>query len=203
MCIKGFRTRAFVSVLTFISFIVLLLTGVELFMAPHDHTADWLAWSIVGIDQDIFSELHIIFGLLFLASSFVHILYNLKPLISYLKRPVKSGGIFNEVIVASVLSLVITIGTLAGIPGPANVIELGERLQNSWAVGYPKAPIPNTESLTIKQLSLLLQIEATALINRLEAIGITGIDTQAVIEDISEQHDIAPYKIYTAIKEVN
>ncbi|NDV28796.1 DUF4405 domain-containing protein [Desulfovibrio sp. JC010] len=198
---KNFKFRSFISVLTFISFIILMLTGLELFVAPHDHTTDWLSWSFYGISQDIFAELHIIFGLLFLLTSLIHIAYNLKPLLSYLKKPARSNGLLSEALVALIVSIVITVGTVAGMPGPANIIELGERFQKSWAIGYPEAPMPNTESLSIEQLGLLLQVDPNLLIDQLRSMGISDVDTQAVIEDIAEEHDIPPYKIYTAIKQ--
>lgn len=197
---KGFRMRALISVFTFISFVILLLTGAELYVAPHDHAIDWLSWTFLGMDQDIFTELHIIFGLLFLVTSLVHIGYNFKPLLNYFKKPGSGMNFFTEVMVASILSFLIIIGTLAGLPGPANILELGERVQESWTASYPEAPIPNTESLTIRQLALLLEVDAATLIARLHELNINDANEQSVIEVIAEEYDIAPYKIYTAIK---
>ena len=197
---QTFRLRALFSALLFISVIVLLLTGVGLFVSPHDHAADWLSWSWMGMDQDVFSELHITFGLLFFISSLMHIIYNFKLLLSQLKKPIKGMPLLNETLVASLLALALMVGTLAGLPGPVHVIELGERVQESWAIGYPEAPIPNTESLTVEQLARLIETDAGSLLDRLEAFGINGIAKSSVIEDIAEEHDIAPYKIYTAIQ---
>jgi|GEM_PF-2922821 len=197
---KGFRMRALISVFTLISFVILLLTGAELYVAPHDHAIDWLWWTFLGIDQDVFTELHIIFGLLFLVTSLAHIGYNIKPLLNYFKKPENGLNFFTEAVVASILSLLIALGTLAGLPGPANILELGEQVQESWTVSYPEAPIPNTESLTIRQLTLLLEVDATTLLKRLRTLNINDVDEQSVIEAIAEEHDIAPYKIYTSIK---
>jgi len=197
---KGFRMRALISVFTLISFVILLLTGAELYVAPHDHAIDWLWWTFLGIDQDVFTELHIIFGLLFLVTSLAHIGYNIKPLLNYFKKPENGLNFFTEAVVASILSLLIALGTLAGLPGPANILELGEQVQESWTVSYPEAPIPNTESLTIRQLALLLEVDATTLLKRLRTLNINDVDEQSVIEAIAEEHDIAPYKIYTSIK---
>jgi len=160
MLSQGFHLRALFSVLTFLSFVILLLTGVGLFIAPpHDHAADWLSWSWMGMDQDVFSELHIMFGLLFFASAIVHIFYNFKSLLNCFKKSKSGTSLPAEAMIATVLSLMLNYWNTDWTSGPAYVIEWGEKIQGSWAVGYPEAPIPNTESLTIEQLANLIEAE--------------------------------------------
>lgn len=196
---QGFRMRALFSVLTFISFVVLLLTGVGLFVAPHDHVADWLSWTWMGMDQDVFAELHITFGLAFLISALAHIFYNIKPLVTYLKKPVEKKSLLTETSIAVFLSIALMVGTLAGLPGPAHVIELGEKLQATWAVGYPEAPIPNAESLTVEQLGRLLDIDTEIILSKFEKMGIDSVTRESVIEDIAEANDIPPYRLISII----
>lgn len=196
---QTFRMRALFSVLTFISFIVLLLTGIGLFVAPHDHVADWLSWTWMGMDQDVFAELHITFGLAFFISALAHMFYNIKPLVSYLNKPVEKKSLLTETSIAVLFSVVLMVGTLAGFPGPAHVIEFGEKLQASWAVGYPEAPIANAESLTIEQLGRLLDIDPQVILAKFEKMGIHSFSRESVIEDIAEANDIPPYRLISAI----
>ncbi|MGL1862672.1 MAG: DUF4405 domain-containing protein [Pseudodesulfovibrio sp.] len=110
---QTFRMRALFSVLALLSLIVLFLTGVVEFIAPHHHTAGGI--SGMGTAQDMFSDIHAVFGLLFLICSSIHIAFNYKQLLNYLRRSATGKPFSSEVAVAGFLSLILLIGSLVGL----------------------------------------------------------------------------------------
>jgi hypothetical protein len=154
----------------------------------------------MGINQDIFADIHIVFSLVFMIGVLGHILYNLKTLVHYLKRKPQSGLRLNETSLAVLVTIFLFIGTLIGLPGPASVIQLGEKIQQSWTDGYPVPPIPNTESLTIEQLGRLMELDPEDILSRFRAMGIQDLSRHDVLEDIAEENNIPPYKLFSAIR---
>jgi len=69
--------RAFVSLLSLVSFILLGLTGIILYIQPHGRVAYWTKWSFLGLEKDQWGNIHIFSGLLFLMAGGFHFYYNL------------------------------------------------------------------------------------------------------------------------------
>jgi len=67
----------------------MLLTSVILFITPQGRVAYWADWRLWGLTKTDWGNIHINLGLLFLIALSVHIYYNWKPLISYLKNKAK------------------------------------------------------------------------------------------------------------------
>lgn len=79
------------------------------------------------MDQDVFSELHIMFGLLFFASAIVHIFYNFKSLLNCFKKSKSGTSLPAEAMIATVLPLMLNYWNTDRTSGPAHVIEWGEK----------------------------------------------------------------------------
>ncbi len=74
--------RAFTSLSSLVSFILLLFTGIILYIQPHGRVAYWIKWNFLGLEKDQWGNIHIFSGLLFLVAGGFHLYYNWKPLIS-------------------------------------------------------------------------------------------------------------------------
>ncbi|MDD3028957.1 MAG: DUF4405 domain-containing protein [Alphaproteobacteria bacterium] len=122
-----FNGRALVSTLLFLVFIVLLFSSVALYIAPHGRGP----WSFLGLDKHSWVALHIVFGFLFLFVTLFHLVFNVKILLSYLrrKRPLKpetqtAAGLKPEPILALLLCLLLAIAAYANLP-PASWLLAG------------------------------------------------------------------------------
>ena len=88
---KYWSGRAFTSLVSLVSFILLCLTGIILFVEPHGRVAYWTKWSFWGLEKDQWGNIHIYSGLLFLIAGGFHIYYNWKLLIKYLSGKVETS----------------------------------------------------------------------------------------------------------------
>ena len=71
------------------SFLIMSYTGVILYIAPHGRIAKWIDWHFLGLDKTQYQELHITSMVTFLVFGILHIYYNWKPIISYMKDSTK------------------------------------------------------------------------------------------------------------------
>ena len=73
------------SVLIAVSFVILVFSGVILFVSPPGRIANWTNWNILSLTKKEWIALHIWFSTLFLLVTVFHLVFNWRPLLSYFK----------------------------------------------------------------------------------------------------------------------
>ncbi|HYN38594.1 MAG TPA: DUF4405 domain-containing protein [Rhodospirillales bacterium] len=63
-----------------LSAIILLISGVVLFIAPSGRIASATQWALLWLDKDGWVNLHNVFAILFVAGLIWHLVFNWKPL---------------------------------------------------------------------------------------------------------------------------
>ncbi|MFZ9024148.1 MAG: DUF4405 domain-containing protein, partial [Anaerohalosphaeraceae bacterium] len=130
---ERFRFRAFVSLLTTFSFIILAVTGVILYITPPGRVANWTNWTFWGLSKHQWIAVHICFCTLFLIASILHIWLNFKPLISYFFSKAKTASALRlEWILAIAICGIFCIGALRPFIPFSSLLELNTRIKFSW-----------------------------------------------------------------------
>ena len=105
------KIRRVTSLTALLSFIFLITTSIILYIVPPGRVAYWADWQLWGLTKTEWSNIHINLGFLLLLSISLHIYYNWKPIISYLKNKAKQVKIFTkEFNVALVLTIILLWG---------------------------------------------------------------------------------------------
>jgi hypothetical protein len=84
------------SLTAMISFLVLIVNSVVLYIVPHGRVARWADWRLWGLSREQWEAQHTIIGLLFLVAIFFHTYYNWKPLVAYLKNKARQFRLFTK-----------------------------------------------------------------------------------------------------------
>jgi len=110
---KSFSWRVFISFGLFIALLMMLVSGVILYISPPGRVANWTDWRMIGLTKRGWQNQHIIFGFSFLILSLFHLFFiNWKAFLSYLKSKtsegLKSPG---ELLTIIMLSFLFVIGT--------------------------------------------------------------------------------------------
>jgi hypothetical protein len=105
--------RRITSLTALLSFVLLTITVVVLYIVPQGRVAYWADWHLWGLTKTDWGNVHINLGILFLVTLLVHVYYNWKPLINYLKDKTKKIKVFSpEFNAALVITIVFVVGHL-------------------------------------------------------------------------------------------
>ncbi len=198
---KQINWRSFVSVYMGYSFLLMSITGIVLYIAPPGRIAHWSKWTFLGFTKTEWQALHTLFSFIWVIAAIYHIIYNWKPLMNYIKRKSKAAaGLRKEFIYATVATLIIFFGTYYDVPPFGYVMDLGEYVTDSWADETNEPPIPHAELLTLAEFSRTVKIPLNEISKALKSNNIKFKDTTATLEEIANENNITPNKIYLLLK---
>jgi Domain of unknown function (DUF4405) len=129
---RSFSWRSFTSFGLFLSFFMILVSGVILYIFPGK--ALGFVWELCGLSKPAWQNQHIIFGFAFSILSLCHLFFiNWKAFFSYLKSKAKTGlQSPGELLVILLLSLLFGFGTYFKVQPFSGILELGKSISNSW-----------------------------------------------------------------------
>jgi len=140
------KIRKITSMTMFISFILLVLTSIILYIVPHGRVAYWADWHLWGLTKTQWGNLHINLGFLFLFAGFLHMYYNWAVITAYMKNRAREMKVFTPSFnMALFLSLVVGVGTYFEVPPMSSVITLSESIKNAASEKYGEPPYGHAE----------------------------------------------------------
>lgn len=199
-----FSWRAFISFGLTWAILVILVSGVILYVAPPGRYAHWVNWELAGFSKEGWQAIHTLFSLGFIMLSIFHLFsVNWKSFVSYIKSKSTKG--FNkkkELLFSIIAILVFFFGTIFAVPPFQTVMDLGEAATESWEKTEERAPVPHAELLTLAELAHQLDIESVEEITRkLDSHKIAYKDTHTqTLQEIGEANDSTPLEIYEIIE---
>lgn len=144
------KIRKITSLTASLSFVLMVLTSVVLYIVPQGRVAYWADWHLWGLTKTDWGNIHINLGLLFLISLFLHIYYNWKPLISYLKNKAKQVKVFTpEFNLALAITIAAAVGTYVMAPPFSWVMSLNEHFKHS-SIPIPEIRFTNFSNNVIR-----------------------------------------------------
>jgi uncharacterized membrane protein YgcG len=195
-----FAWRAMVSVLIAASFVILVLSGIILFVAPPGRIANWTNWTLLGLRKHDWIALHVCFSTLFLIGAVFHLVFNWRPLLNYFKdRLTRRVGFRWEWLAALAICGGVWAGTRVGVPPFSTLLAFSERVKEGWDQPRDRAPIPHAELLTLSELVEKAGVAMSTATNRLAARGITNASPDVVVRDLASLNARSAQQIYQSI----
>ena len=77
---RNWHGRVFTSLCSLVSFILLVLTAIILYIEPHGRVAYWTHSDFLGLEKDQWGNIHIFSGLLFLVADRFHLNPRISPM---------------------------------------------------------------------------------------------------------------------------
>jgi hypothetical protein len=187
----GFRWKVFASLYIAISMLVIGGSGLVLFLAPPGRVAHWSHWKLAGLTKAQWQAVHTAFAFVFLAVVALHVYYNWKPLVGYLRQLLSNA----ELAVSVGASLLIAVASIAGWPPFGALMDLGESLKQSWANERTEPPIPHAESMTLTRLCALTGLDVGTVVADLRAQGLPA-GPEATIGDLAASAGLTPQQLF-------
>ena len=196
-----FNWRGFVSLYIALSFLIMTISGIILYIAPPGRVAHWSYWGLLGLTKTEWQAIHTIFTFIFVGFLGFHIFFNWKPLIHYLKSKTKTGlKLRKELSLAIIISFIIFGFTYFQVPPFSTVMVIGEEITDSWSTEENEPPIPHAELLTVTKFAETIKIPFEEFKNLLSEKGYIVTDTSMTIEKLAAIYKVKPSKIYNDIK---
>ena len=195
------KIRRLTSLTASLAFVLMLLTSVILFITPQGRVAYWADWRLWGLTKTDWGNIHINLGLLFLIALSVHIYYNWKPLISYLKNKAKQIKVFTpEFSLALAITLVFIFGAYNLVPPFGWVMSLNEHFKDAGAEKYGEPPYGHAELSSLQTFTKKMKLDLTMSMKLLEKAGYAVEDSNMTLATIGRRYHIPPQLVYETIK---
>lgn len=195
------KLRRITSLTALLSFILMVLTSVILYIMPHGRVAYWADWHMWGLTKDDWGGLHINLGVLFLVASLVHLYLNWQPIMTYMKNRAREFRMFTpEFNVALVLTIVFSIGTLAGVPPFSSILDFGESLKTEAGKQYGEPPYGHAELSSLTLFAKRMGIDLDKGLARLEKKGISVNAPTMTVKEVAVANGISPQDVYMTMK---
>ena len=183
------------------SLIVLTINSIVLYVVPEGRIANWADWHFWGLDKSDWSAQHTTVGVLFIAAGLLHIYYNWKPLISYMKDKAKKLRVFTTASnIGLGLTLIFVVGTYLDVPPMSTIVDFSEQLKEGAAQKYGDPPYGQAQSSSLKGFTSRMGLDLAKSRELLEAAGVTVSDDKEMIQDIAKRSGKTPQQIYDIIK---
>ncbi len=131
--------RKITSFIMLYSFIIMVLSGIMLFISPFGRLAMMIQWSFLGLDKMQWQALHLIFMLIFTLAGLLHILYNYKAIKNYLKNKSKKIVIFTT---ANLIAIAITASlffvTISHMEPFESFVKMNKSFNDYWTIQFRK-----------------------------------------------------------------
>ena len=199
------------------SFLIMSYTGVILYIAPHGRVSKWLDWHLFGLDKVQYEELHTTSMVTFLVFGVLHIYYNWKAIVIYMRDSSKKISFTKkEFLIALILNILFVVGTLTSTQPFKGFLDLGENIKESWgeksiSISSPvdsntiqasiKPPPEQLGKKTLQDLSDMGNIDLEKAIKVLKLKGFDDIDSSVRIREIASELDLTTTDIYKLLTE--
>ena len=193
--------RKITSLTMLLSLIVLTVNSIILYMVPEGRIAMWADWKFLGLTKGEWDAQHITVGVLFLIAGVLHIYYNWKPILAYMKNKTRQIKIFTGSFnVALVLTVIFVVGTYYNIPPMSTILHLSESVKDSGTVKYGEPPYGHAESSSLKMFAKRENLDIEKSMELLTKAEIKFNGPQDTLKEIASVNNRSPQQIFEIIK---
>ncbi len=201
---RKFSGRSFVSYFSLYLFLILLISGIVLFVAPKGRYANWVGWTLLGLTKTQWEAVHTVSGYVFVIAILFHIKYNFNAIKAYIySRTKKTLNRKWELILSTLISLLIVIGSVYEFPPVKFIMDTGESLKYSWEKKEDIPPVPHMELMTLREIADEIDISPEKVDSLLKSSGIRFNSISDTLKNVAEHNKLTPDSIYKILVDGN
>ncbi len=192
--------RKVTSLTAFLSFILLALTSVILYIVPAGRVAYWADYRLWGLTKGEWGSLHINLGVLFLLAILLHTYYNWNAITAYLKNKAKEFKLFTrEFNVALLIVALFSFGTYFEVQPFHGIITVGEAISAKAEKFYGEPPYGHAELSSLKTFAKKMELDLGLSMQRLEDAGFVVENSDQSLLDIAKGNESSPKQVHLII----
>jgi len=199
---KKFHWRSFISMGLALSFVLMSVSGIILYLAPPGRISRWMDWLMLGLSRSQWEAQHTLSSYLFFTLAIIHLFsMNWKAFISYLRSKVNTKKTRKkEIIAASLLFVIIFVFTLFRVSPVISIMDLGDNISDSWENKFGRPPLPHTEELSLNDIALNIIIASPdTLVSRIRELGYNVNGSDQTLKDIAKINGVSPSMIFDSL----
>ena len=190
------KYRRVTALTAFLTFSVMLISSIVLYIAPQGRIAYWANWTLGELDKEQWGAIHMNTGIVFLLALLFHIYINWRAIKTYLKTRDKHFKFFTkEFNVALLITIACVLGTYIKIPPFSSILTFNEILKDAAAQTYGEPPYGHAEQSTLQAYCKKMDLDLTEVIEKLTAAGYTIADSKLQIKEIAKQNNVSPQQL--------
>lgn len=195
------KIRQIVSLTLFLCITLLLVSSLVLFVVPPGRVAYWTDWRFLGLSKTQWGELHTNLGFLLGAATIFHIVYNWKPILTYLKNKGRQFTFLKgESMTALGLVLVFAVSSIWGLPPVSLINDLGEGFKDRGAEKFGEPPYGHAELSSLRAFCRKVNLDPETSVRHLQEAGFVVPGPEHSLLEIAKLHGVAPKVIFDAMK---
>jgi len=200
---KSWNLRGLTSLLTLAGFLIMSVTGLVLYVVPQGRIAYWTNWTFLGLTKSNWGDIHILSSILFVVVGILHIYFNWKPLMGYLRDRIRGGvKLKKEIAVSVAVMVLITASGIYRLPPLSYLIALNETIKEAWIASKEhEPPFGHAELLSLRVFCKKTGLGFEAARDELRRRGLRGVAADRTLEQIARDNGVSPLEIYRMIKD--
>ncbi|MCC5835057.1 MAG: DUF4405 domain-containing protein [Opitutales bacterium] len=197
----SFNWRGFASLGSACAFLILFVSGTVLYVAPRGRVANWTDWTVLGLDKEEWSDLHMAAAILFLAVVALHILFNWRVLVKYIcSRADRSRVRLRELLTVCVMTVAVAAGTIGGLPPFSAVEKVNTAIKDYWekdsADRVTRAPSTWVQEANLPSFAAWAGVSFADMMNAFEEAGYPVEDPMMSISEFARQYRVSPETLF-------
>jgi hypothetical protein len=182
-------------------FLVLTTSGIARYFAPRCRDANWAGWNALGLGKDEWAAMHILSAALFLAIVAVHVIFNWRQLLSYVRMSRAGGAPYWREAVGAVGATVLVVCLSAALLPPASSIaNYSEHLQDQFAAELkPATPWRHAENASLTELAARLDVPLKSVLAALNTGG-PPAHAEDTLRDLAKRRHTAPMTLFRQLR---
>lgn len=198
---KTFHGRGLTSFVVLETFLLLLITGIVLYITPQGRVARWSDWRVLGLSKEQWSGIHMAIAAIFIVASVFHIYFNWRVLISYFKKKLQRGFHLKiEFAVATALTVLAVATTLYEVPPFGTLIAWNDDIKVYWEARSAPAPYPHAEDSTLAEFAENTGADLDGMLQNLAKAKIKGAKPAIKIGKLAAQNGMPPSALFPLMK---
>jgi hypothetical protein len=195
---RRIHVRGLISLLTAMSFLIMSISGIVLFIVPQGRIANWIDWRFIALSKAQWGDMHITTSLLFILAVSWHIVLNWRSLLNHFRdRAKRTVALKGELVAAGVLTLFVTFGSIYSLPPLSYLLDLNAFIKTAWINGPQDEPVvSHAELLSLRAFAAKLAIEPAAALAELKKNGVLINSADEKLADIARLNQSSPAGIY-------
>ena len=194
--------RGLTSLFSVSGFILMVVTGVVLYIAPQGRIAYWTDWHFWGLNKVQWGNIHVVASFLWVVAGAFHLYFNWNVLTAYIYKKARGGWrLKKELALTLGVTIVVVIFSIYPVPPFSSFLDLGESFKESWIVAPEyEPPFGHAEQLSLAGFSRKMGIDPEAAVGKLKEAGLTIDSPSSSLETLARRNQTAPMALYAVIK---